>query len=78
MLPNDSKLALLDAGEFSALPKKDHQAREWQAAMEAMILAAEGGGPSMSARIGVMRALNRHYAQNQSQRERTTLGPAQA
>jgi len=31
-----------------------------QAAMEALILVAESGGPTMFARIGVMRALNRH------------------
>jgi hypothetical protein len=28
--------------------------------MEALLLVAEGGGPTMFARIGVMRALNRH------------------
>jgi hypothetical protein len=28
--------------------------------MEALILVAERGGPTMFARIGVMRALNRH------------------
>ncbi len=28
--------------------------------MEALILVAETGGPTMLARIGVMRALNRH------------------
>ena len=31
-----------------------------QAAMEALILVAENGGPTILARIGVMRALNRH------------------
>jgi hypothetical protein len=31
-----------------------------QAAMEALLLVAELGGPTMFARIGVMRALNRH------------------
>jgi len=31
-----------------------------QAAMEALILVAESGGPTMFARIGVKRALNRH------------------
>jgi hypothetical protein len=36
-----------------------HTPRE--AAMQALILVAEGGGPTMFARIGVMRALNRHY-----------------
>jgi hypothetical protein len=57
------KLATLrDAGEYiAALPKKEHDAPEWQAAMQALILVAEGGGPTMFARIGVMRALNRHY-----------------
>ncbi len=32
---------------------------EWQAAMEALILVATLGGPTMFARIGIMRALNR-------------------
>ncbi|MCP3408621.1 hypothetical protein [Bradyrhizobium sp. CCGB01] len=32
-----------------------------QAATAALILVAEGGGTTMFARIGIMRALNRHY-----------------
>ena len=53
-------VTLLDAGEYiTALPKKEHAAPEWQAAMEALILVAEGGGPTMFAGIGIMRALNR-------------------
>jgi hypothetical protein len=53
---------LLEAGEFIAkLPKKEHAAPEWQAAMQALILVAEGGGPTMFARVSIMRALNRHY-----------------
>jgi hypothetical protein len=57
------KLATMrDAGEYiAALPKKEHDAAAWQAAMEALILVAEQGGPTMFARIGIMRALNRHY-----------------
>jgi hypothetical protein len=35
-------------------------APEWQAAMEALILVATLGGPTIFARIGVMRALNRN------------------
>jgi hypothetical protein len=35
-------------------------APEWQAAMEALILVAMLGGPTIFARISVMRALNRH------------------
>jgi hypothetical protein len=37
-----------------------HAAAEWQAAMGALILVAESGGPTMLARVGVMRALNQH------------------
>jgi hypothetical protein len=32
---------------------------EWQAAIEALMLIADLGGPTMFARIGVIRALNR-------------------
>jgi hypothetical protein len=42
------------------LPTADQDAKEWQAAMECLILVAENNGPTMMARIGVMRALNRH------------------
>ena len=50
-----------DAGAYiTKLPKAEHDAPEWQAAMEALILVAENGGPTMLARIGIMRALNRH------------------
>jgi hypothetical protein len=38
----------------------DHQLDEWQAAIESLMLVVELGGPTMLARIGVMRALNRH------------------
>jgi hypothetical protein len=42
------------------LPKAEHDAEEWQSAMETLLLVAEHDGPTMFARIGVMRALNRH------------------
>jgi hypothetical protein len=43
------------------LPKAKQQIEEWQTAVEVLILVAESsGGPTMMARIGVMRALNRH------------------
>jgi hypothetical protein len=52
---------LRDAAEYvTNLPKVEHEAPEWQAAMEVLILVAEANGPTMMARIGVMRALNRH------------------
>ena len=61
-MPRGRQLVTLrDAAEFiTKLPKAHHDAPEWQAAMEALLLVAELGGPSMFARIGVMRALNRH------------------
>jgi len=47
-----------DAGNYiTKLPKAEHAAPEWQAAMEALILVAELNGPTMFARIGVMLAL---------------------
>jgi hypothetical protein len=42
------------------LAKAEQQFEEWQAAVEAMLLVVEHNGPTMMARIGVMRALNRH------------------
>jgi hypothetical protein len=61
-LPRGRQLVTLeDAGKYiTKLPKAEHEAPEWQAAMEALILVATLGGPTMFARIGVMRALNRH------------------
>jgi hypothetical protein len=62
-LPRGRQLVTLkDAGNYIIkLPKAEHDAAEWQAAMEALILVATLGGPTMFARIGVMRALNRHH-----------------
>ncbi len=62
ILPNGRKLVTLrDAATYiTKLPKAEHTAPEWQAAMEALILVADLDGPTMFARIGIMRALNRH------------------
>jgi len=61
-LPRGHRLVTLeDAGNYiTKLPKDEHSAPEWQAAMEALIQVATRGGPTMLARIGVMTALNRH------------------
>ena len=61
-LPRGRKLVTLkDAGNYiTKLPKAEQQHSAWQAAVEALILVAENNGPTMFARIGVMRALNRH------------------
>jgi hypothetical protein len=62
LLPRGRQLVTLqDAGQYiTKLPKAEHEAPEWQAAMEALILVVTLRGPTMFARIGVMRALNRH------------------
>jgi hypothetical protein len=62
VLPEGEKLRTLrDAAPYvTDLPKKEAALPEWQAAIEALMLVADRGGPTMFARIGVMRALNRH------------------
>ena len=65
VLPSGKKLITLrDAAEYiTELPKVEHDADQWQAAMQALLLVAEHDGPTMFARIGVMRALNRKAEQ---------------
>jgi len=62
-LPHGRQLVTLqDAGQYiTKLAKAEHDAPEWQAAMQALLLVAEHGGPTMLARIGVMRALDPHH-----------------
>jgi hypothetical protein len=61
-LPGPKPLVTLrDAAQYiTKLPKAEHDADEWQAAMEALLLVAELDAPPLFARIGIMRALNRH------------------
>jgi hypothetical protein len=65
VLPDGRKLLTLrDAAEYiTALPKAEHDAADWQVAMEALLLVAERHGPEMLARIAVLRALNRNGPQ---------------
>jgi hypothetical protein len=42
------------------LPKAEQELPEWQTATEALIMAAEGRGPLLHARVGMLRALNRN------------------
>ena len=59
VLPQGEKLR--DAATYvTGLPKKEAVLPEWPAAIEALMLVADRGRPTMFARIGVMRALNRH------------------
>lgn len=61
-LPDGRKLVtLLDAGNYIAsLPRKEHESEPWQAAIEALLMAAEDRGPLLQARVGMLRALTRH------------------
>jgi len=61
-VPKGRRLVTLrDAGDYVAkLPKAKHMTAEWQAAMLALMLVVDLNGPTMMARIGIMRALNRH------------------
>ena len=57
-------VSLEDAGNYiTKLPKAEHEAPEWQAATQALTLVATSGGPTMLARIGMLRALSRHQQQ---------------
>jgi hypothetical protein len=60
-LPKGRQLVTLkDAARYiQKLPKAEQQIEEWQTAVEVLILVATRGEPTMLARIGVMRALNR-------------------
>jgi hypothetical protein len=42
------------AAYILALPKSKQQSQEWQAAIEALLMAAENRGPLTHARIGVL------------------------
>jgi hypothetical protein len=63
LLPTGRTLVTLhDAAAYiTALPKKEAALPEWQTAIEALMLVVERNGPTMLARIGVMRALNRGH-----------------
>ena len=74
-----SLVTLKDAATYVVkLPKAEHSAPEWQAAMEALILVAERGGPTMLARIGVMRALNRHVERVLDPDHKSHLGASES
>jgi hypothetical protein len=59
-LPDGRVLVTLrDAATYiTGLPKKEAALAEWQTAIEALMLVVERDGPTMLARIGVLRALN--------------------
>jgi hypothetical protein len=60
-LPDGITLRTLrDAGCYMLeLPPQAKRLPEWQAAAEALLMAAEDRGPLLHARVGMLRALNR-------------------
>jgi hypothetical protein len=61
-LPRGRQLVTLEdaANYIQKLPKAEQHLDEWQAAVEALLLVVELSGPTMMARIGLLRALNRN------------------
>ena len=59
-LPDGRELVTLRgaAGYITSLPEKETDLPDWQVAMEALLLVSRSG-PTMLARIAVMKALNR-------------------
>ena len=59
-LPSGKALrSLQDAADYIlALPKAEQHSPRWQAAVEALLMAAEDRGPLLHARIAMLRALN--------------------
>ena len=54
-------MTLRDAADYiMRLPKAEQNLDAWQAAVEALLLVVDLNGPTMMARIGMLRALNRH------------------
>jgi hypothetical protein len=72
VLPDGQQLLTLkDAVDYvTKLPKKESDLPEWQTAIEVLLLCSRGG-PTMMARIGVMKALNRGHVRefNPSQKD---------
>ena len=60
-LPDGRELVTLRgaADYITSLPEKETNLPDWQVAMEALLLVSRSG-PTMLARIAVMKALNRH------------------
>ena len=72
-------MTLRDAGDYiTSLPKAEQDLEKWQAAVKALLLVVELDGPTMMARIGMLRALNRNVQREfDNFAERHTLGPAE-
>jgi len=61
VLPKGKQLLTLQqaADHVLKMPKAEQKLPAWQAATEALIMAAEDRGPLLHARVGMLRGLNR-------------------
>jgi hypothetical protein len=60
LLDGRKLVTLRDAADYiTSLPKEESDLADWQVAIEALILVSQSG-PTMLARMAVMKALNRH------------------
>jgi hypothetical protein len=61
-LPSGRQLVTLkDAADYiTKLPKAEQNVKEWQTAIECLLMAAEGRGPLLHASIGMHQALKRN------------------
>src|SRR5579872_1853485 len=75
LLPDGRELITLKspADYIMTRPKAEQKHEKWQTAIEVLIMAAEGRGPLMRARIGVLHALNRNVERVFTDRKRTAL-----
>jgi hypothetical protein len=54
----DQLITLRDAADYiTRLPKAQHDTKAWQTAMHCLLQAADSGGPTDFARMGMMQAL---------------------
>jgi len=66
---------LRDAANYiQKLPKAKQQLPHWQAAIEALIMAAENRGPLLHARVGMLRAMHHGVERAFSDRKETHWG----
>lgn len=64
---------LRDAAKYiERLPKAEQELPHWQAAVEALILAAEDRGPMLQARVGMLRAVNHGKPPPKIERRKST------
>jgi hypothetical protein len=73
-LPDGREFVTLEDAVITKLSKAEHEAPEWRAAAEALLLVATKGGPTMLARVGVMRALTATSGACSNRRAKSIIG----